>query len=179
MPYLSLREAPAHPELIEGRGNPDGVKHPSAHRHCYRNEIATLRSHPSCQRIRASHAHLICHCEERSDAAISMGSNTRRRTAVATATGLPRYARIRVVNASGQATRTLFVIARSVATWQSRWGHTPIGAPQLLRQRDCHATLAMTIRDNRKTLRARAVPPATPAAYAIMPELSSVFSGAR
>ena len=41
--------------------------------------------------IRAST--LICHCEEHSDVAISMGLNTHRRTAVATATGLPRYAR--------------------------------------------------------------------------------------
>ena len=93
---------------------------------------------------------------------------------------------LRVVNASGQATRTLFVIARSArssrahrGTWQSRWGHTPVGAPPLLRQRDCHPTLAMTIRDNRKTLGGEGRPPATPAAYAIMPELSSVFSGAR
>ena len=37
--------------------------------------------------------HPICHREEHSDAAISVGLNTRRRTAVATATGLPRYAR--------------------------------------------------------------------------------------
>ena len=36
---------------------------------------------------------LICHCEERSDVAISMGLSTCRRTAVATATVLPRYAR--------------------------------------------------------------------------------------
>ena len=36
---------------------------------------------------------LTCHCEERSDVAISMGLDTRRRTAVTTATGLPRYAR--------------------------------------------------------------------------------------
>ena len=36
---------------------------------------------------------LICHCEEHSDVAISMRLNTRRRTAVATATRLPRYAR--------------------------------------------------------------------------------------
>ena len=43
---------------------------------------------------------LICHCEERPlipsssrDVAISMRLNTRRRTAVAKATGLPRYAR--------------------------------------------------------------------------------------
>ena len=36
---------------------------------------------------------LICHCEERSDVAISMRLNTRRRTAVATPTRLPRYAR--------------------------------------------------------------------------------------
>ena len=36
---------------------------------------------------------LICHCEERSDVAISIRLNTRRRTAVATATRLPRYAR--------------------------------------------------------------------------------------
>ena len=36
---------------------------------------------------------VICHCEERSDAAISTRLNTRQRTAFATATGLPRYAR--------------------------------------------------------------------------------------
>ena len=43
---------------------------------------------------------LICHCEERPlipsssrDVAISMGLSTCRRTAVATARGLPRYAR--------------------------------------------------------------------------------------
>ncbi len=36
---------------------------------------------------------LICHCEEHSHVAISMRLNTRRRTAVATATRLPRYAR--------------------------------------------------------------------------------------
>ena len=36
---------------------------------------------------------LTCHCEERSDVGISMGLDTRRRTAVATATGSPRYAR--------------------------------------------------------------------------------------
>ena len=34
-----------------------------------------------------------CHCEEHSDVAISMRLKTRRRTAVATATRLPRYAR--------------------------------------------------------------------------------------
>ena len=36
---------------------------------------------------------LICHCEERSDVAISLRLDTRRRTSVATATRLPRYAR--------------------------------------------------------------------------------------
>ncbi len=36
---------------------------------------------------------LTCHCEDRSDVGISMGLDTRRRTAVATATGSPRYAR--------------------------------------------------------------------------------------
>ena len=36
---------------------------------------------------------LICHCEEHSDVAISMRLNTRRRTAVAMTTRLPRYAR--------------------------------------------------------------------------------------
>ena len=41
----------------------------------------------------ASSTALICHCEEHSDVAISMRLNTRRRTAVATTTGLPRYAR--------------------------------------------------------------------------------------
>ena len=36
---------------------------------------------------------LVCHCEERSDVAISMKLYTRRRTAVASATRLPRCAR--------------------------------------------------------------------------------------
>ena len=36
---------------------------------------------------------LICHCEERSEVAISLRLDTRRRTVVATATRLPRYAR--------------------------------------------------------------------------------------
>ena len=36
---------------------------------------------------------LVCHCEEHSDVAISMRLHTRRRTPVATATRLPRYAR--------------------------------------------------------------------------------------
>ena len=42
---------------------------------------------------------LIRHCEEHSDVAISMRLNTRRRTAVATATRLPRYARNDTVGA--------------------------------------------------------------------------------
>ena len=46
---LSLRGAPAHPELVEGRGNLVEVEHTSANRHCcgdrcYDDEIATLRS---------------------------------------------------------------------------------------------------------------------------------------
>ena len=39
-----------------------------------------------------AHPQPSCHCEERSDVAISMRLNTRLRTAVATATRLPRYA---------------------------------------------------------------------------------------
>ena len=41
---LCLRGAPAHPELVEGRGNLDEVEHASANRRCYADEIATLRS---------------------------------------------------------------------------------------------------------------------------------------
>ena len=41
----------------------------------------------------ASSTALICHFEEQSDVAIPMRLNTRRPTAVATATRLPRYAR--------------------------------------------------------------------------------------
>ena len=41
---LSLRGAPAHPELIEGRGGLDEVEHTSANLHCCDDEIATLRS---------------------------------------------------------------------------------------------------------------------------------------
>jgi hypothetical protein len=41
---LSLRAAPAHPELVEGRGNLDEVEHTWANRRCYGDEIATLRS---------------------------------------------------------------------------------------------------------------------------------------
>ena len=42
---------------------------------------------------RLTRTHLIGHCEEHSEVAISIRLNTRRRTAIATATGLPRYAR--------------------------------------------------------------------------------------
>ena len=42
---------------------------------------------------RLTRNHLICHCEEHSEVSISIRLNTRRRTAIATATGLPRYAR--------------------------------------------------------------------------------------
>ena len=41
---LSLRGAPAHPELVEGRGNLVEVGHTSANRRCYGDEIAALRS---------------------------------------------------------------------------------------------------------------------------------------
>ena len=41
---LSLRGAPGHPELVEGRGNLDEVERTSANRGCYDAEIATLRS---------------------------------------------------------------------------------------------------------------------------------------
>ena len=44
-------------------------------------------------RIHFNLSFLTCHCEERSEVGISMGLDTRRRTAVATATGSPRYAR--------------------------------------------------------------------------------------
>jgi hypothetical protein len=40
----SLRGAPAHPELAEGRGNLDEVVNTSANRLCYFDEIAALRS---------------------------------------------------------------------------------------------------------------------------------------
>ncbi len=49
--------------------------------------------HPDIQHRCSRHAYPLCHCEEHSDVAISMRLNTRGRTAVATATGLPRYAR--------------------------------------------------------------------------------------
>ena len=42
---------------------------------------------------RLTRTHLICHCEEHSEVAFSIRLNTRRRTAFATATELPRYAR--------------------------------------------------------------------------------------
>ena len=47
--HLSLRGAPAHPELVEVRGSLVEVEYPSVHHHCYgdhcyANEIATLRS---------------------------------------------------------------------------------------------------------------------------------------
>ena len=41
---LSLRGAPADPELVEGRGNLVEVEHTSANRRCYGDEIAALRS---------------------------------------------------------------------------------------------------------------------------------------
>ena len=41
---LSLREAPAHPELVEERGNLDAVERTSANRRCCDDGIATLRS---------------------------------------------------------------------------------------------------------------------------------------
>ncbi len=59
----------------------------------------------------ASSTALICHCEERSDAAISMRLNTRRRTAVATATGLPRYARNDKVGAHERRNRIAGTVA--------------------------------------------------------------------
>ncbi len=40
----SLRGAPAHPELAEGRGNLDEVEHTSVNRRWYDNGIAALRS---------------------------------------------------------------------------------------------------------------------------------------
>ncbi len=53
-----------------------------------------LRPHAyPLQPVIARSTALICHCEEHSDVAISMRLNTPRRTAVATATRLPRYAR--------------------------------------------------------------------------------------
>ena len=96
--------------------------------------------------------------------AISMRLNTRRRTAVATARRLPRYARNDKVGTdemlgvlacppypSLRGAQRYSVIARSArssrarrGTWQSRCGWTHVGEPPLLRRRDCHATLAMT-----------------------------------
>ena len=57
-----------------------------------------------------------CHCEEQSDVAIPMRLDTRRRTAVATTTRLPRYAR-----------------------------NDKAGTRELVDHRDCHASLAMTV----------------------------------
>ena len=45
---LSLRGAPAHPELVEGRGNLDELddaEHTSTNRRCHADGIATRRSH--------------------------------------------------------------------------------------------------------------------------------------
>ena len=41
---LSLRGVPAHPELVEGRGNLDEAEHTSTNRGRYGDGIATLRS---------------------------------------------------------------------------------------------------------------------------------------
>ena len=41
---LSLPGEPAHPELVERRGNLDEVEHTSANRRCYGNGIAMLHS---------------------------------------------------------------------------------------------------------------------------------------
>ena len=41
---LSSLGAPAHPELVEGRGNLDEVERTAANRRCYGDGIATLRS---------------------------------------------------------------------------------------------------------------------------------------
>ncbi len=41
---LALRGAPAYPEFVEGRSNPDEVEHMPANRRCYDDGIATLRS---------------------------------------------------------------------------------------------------------------------------------------
>ena len=54
-----------------------------------RNDIRAQSKGPASSLVSA----VICHCEEHSDAAISTRLSTRRRTAFATATGLPRYAR--------------------------------------------------------------------------------------
>ena len=54
-----------------------------------RNDIRAQSKGPASPLVSA----VICHCEEHSDAAISTRLSTRRRTAFATATGLPRYAR--------------------------------------------------------------------------------------
>ena len=56
----------------------------------FHNFETALRAHayPLCQSKLAC-----CHCEEHSDVAISLRLNTRRQTTIATATGLPRYAR--------------------------------------------------------------------------------------
>ncbi len=55
----------------------------------YADNVGTHEVAPSVSRVPAP----IRHCEEHGDVAISMRLNPRRRTAVATATGLPRYAR--------------------------------------------------------------------------------------
>ena len=56
---------------------------------CARNDIRGKSKGPASSLLPAA----ICHCEEHSDVAISTRLSTRRRTAFATATGLPRCAR--------------------------------------------------------------------------------------
>ena len=56
---------------------------------CARNDIRAQSKGPASSLLPAA----ICHCEEHSDVAISTRLSTRRRTAFATATGLPRCAR--------------------------------------------------------------------------------------
>ena len=89
----------ASPSVLSGDQPFSGVdKSPSrvtpfALMHWFRCVINQTFSLMRTHFVVASSTALIRHCEEHSDVAISMRLNTRRRTAVATTTGLPRYAR--------------------------------------------------------------------------------------
>ena len=61
---------------------------------------------------------MICHCEEHSDVAISMRLNTRRRTAVAAATRLPRYARNDKVRRLGDYHVAMLL---AMTKWEGMW----------------------------------------------------------
>ena len=113
---MPLRDNPIHTLVRGGRG-----------------ENAGSTSAPPFDKIRMSltGAHLICHCEERSDVAILMTLNTGRRTAVATATRLPRYARNDKVGTRGQDERgNLKVRGHSTGSgraWKASWVRNPKG----------------------------------------------------